>query len=71
MRTSTVRLWLEVQQGGGERMPIALARDLLESRETIHKIRLFGEQVKEQGDLMLVAEDFAGALLELIPEHLS
>lgn len=52
-------------------MPIALARDLLESRETIHKIKLFGEQVKEQGDLMLVAEDFAGALLELIPEHLS
>jgi hypothetical protein len=67
MKTSTILLWLEVQGRRSERFPVALAQDLLDARKALRKIRLFGEQVREQGDAMLVASDFAGALLELIP----
>lgn len=68
MKTSTVKLWLEVQGGRSERVPVVLAQDLIEARKALQRIKTFGEQVREQGELMLVAKDFSGALLELVPE---
>ncbi len=67
MKTQGVRAWLEASTARSDTLAVALARDLLFARETLHRLRTFGEQVRDQGDLMLAASDFAGAMLELPP----
>jgi hypothetical protein len=68
MRTESIKAWLE-SQPHTHTLASSLARDLIASRDTLRRLRIFGHQIKEQGDLMLTAEDFAGAMLELIPDE--
>lgn len=68
MRTESIKVWL-ASQPNTYTLATAFARDLLSARDTLRRLRIFGQQIKEQGDLMLTAEDFAGAMLELIPDE--
>jgi len=67
MNSKGVRAWLQASTSRSDTLALTLAQDLLAAREALARLRLFGEQVREQGDLMLQASDFAGAMLELIP----